>query len=257
MKKFQLIISTILVFSLIVFVKSGILGQEFQEIKKQSYQAYLNNSIAAWEAIEKDVKKRYSAHPLNMHQLYQLTWVQYGMLNTCLANQAEEVFEESIDEAKSNADEMLEANEKWAAAHALKASLLSLEMGFSMAKGMLLGPKSASHIEKAIHYNANEPLGWVQKGGSKLHTPKMFGGSTEKAIKAYKEAIRLYEKDSLKSQTNWLYINTLAWLGNAYAMNEDYKNAMQTYQKALRVEPEFGWVKHRLMKKLAQGMQEE
>ena len=231
-------------------------SQESNNLKKQAYKAYLTNSLSVWKVVEQNAEKQYNASPNNMQGLLNLAKVQYGLLNTCLANEEKKVFKKYLEKAEQNVETLLKANERWAEVHALRAALYSLEMGFSPSKGMFLGPKSEEHIEKAINYDENEPAGWVQKGGSKLHTPKAFGGSISESIKCYQKAIDLYEKDTAQARNNWQYINSIAWLGIAYTKDEAYDKAKSTFQKALEIEPEYGWVKHVLMKNLEQAMEE-
>lgn len=239
------------IFSLAILFFCGTVqtfGQKANNLKDQSYKAYLTNSLSVWKRVERNAEMQYRASPNNMQRLLELAEVQYGLLNTCLANEEKKVFKQYLEKAEKNVETLLEANEQWAKVHALRAALYSLEMGFSPSKGMFLGPKSAQHIEKAIKYDETEPAGWVQKGGAKLHTPKAFGGSISESIRCYKKAIELYEKDSVDSKNDWQYINTLAWLGIAYSKNGACDKAKSTYKKALKIEPEYRWVKYNLMK---------
>ena len=232
-------------------------AQTSVKLKKQTYSAYMSNSVAVWKVIEKQISTKQNQSPDNMQLLLDLTNVQYGLLNACIANKDKDTYNQYIVKAKKNVEQLIESDDQWAEVHALKSAFLSVEMSFSPSKGMYLGAKSAQHIESAIKADPLEPTGWVQKGGSKLFTPKMFGGSIGEAIKCYKEAIRLYETDTMRISNNWQYINTLAWLGNAYKQNENYEMAKQTYRKAIAVEPEFYWVKNILIPDLEKQMKEE
>jgi tetratricopeptide (TPR) repeat protein len=223
-------------------------------LKKMAYKAYLSNSVKMWKSVEAKARKKYEANPNNFQMLLKLTDIQYGLLNACVANKGEDTHKKYLKMAEKNVDTLLHYNNKWSAAHALKAGILSSEMAFNPAKGMILGPKNQKHIEKALKYNNKEPLAWIQKGNTKLHSPKMFGGDTEEAINAYKKAIEIFEQDSTGYKNNWQYINTLAWLGYAYSKEKEYEKALSMYQKALRIEPEFNWVKYNLIKKVKQKL---
>lgn len=239
-----------------ILIASSLKAQN-NNLKKMAYKAYLTNSVKMWKSIEAKARQQYEANRDNFQLLLQLTNIQYGLLNACVANENKVVHEKYLQRAEKNVDTLLHYNSKWSAAHALKAGLLSSEMAFNPAKGMILGPKNQKHIEKALKYNKSEPLAWIQKGSTKLHSPKMFGGDTEEAINAYKKAIKLFEKDSSAYKDNWQYINSLAWLGYAYSKEEEYEKAIKIYQKALRIEPEFNWVKYNLMKKVKQKMSDQ
>ena len=255
MKQKTTIFAIILSMVFLIAINSD--AQTSGKLKKQTYSAYLSNSVTVWKVIEKQISTKQNQSPDNMQLLLDLTNVQYGLLNACIANKDKDTYNQYIEKAEKNVEELIESDDQWAEAHALKSALLSVEMSFSPSKGMYLGAKSAQHIESAIKADPSEPTGWVQKGGSKLFTPKMFGGSIGEAIKCYKEAIRLYETDTMQTSNNWQYINTLAWLGNAYKQNENYEMAKQTYRKAIAVEPEFYWVKNILMLDLEKEMKNE
>jgi tetratricopeptide (TPR) repeat protein len=251
----QCIISALLISFIILGTKS--VKAQRSELKKMAYKAYLSNSVSMWKSVEAKARKHYSAKPDNFQLLLQLTDIQYGLLNACVANNSEETHKNYLKMAKKNVDTLLYYNDKWSAAYALKAGILSTEMAFNPSKGMILGPKNQKHIENALKYNNKEPLAWIQKGSTKLHTPKMFGGDTEEAINAYKKAIELFEQDSMAHKNNWQYINSLAWLGYAYSKEEEYEKAMTVYQKALRIEPEFNWVKYNLMEEVKQKLSDK
>lgn len=116
-------------------------------------------------------------------------------------------------------------------------------------QGMFLGPKSSSIIEKAKKLNPNSTLVWKIYAGSKLFTPEMWGGDVKEAIKAFETAVKLYESKPEALTDNWLYLDTLAFLGQAYVKDEQTKKAIDIYEKALQVEPEFNYVKKALLPK--------
>jgi len=250
--KTEKFITTAIIISLCLLGAESLKGQQTKEIKKMAYKAYINNSLDMWVSVESKARKKYEANPENFQLLLKLTEVQYGLLKACIANKNKKTYDMYKEKASKNVETMLDYNEKWAAAHALKAGLLGVEMAFNQLKGMTLGPKSEKHIKKAIQYDKREPLAWIEKGNSKLHTPKMFGGNSRKAIESYKMAIKLFEQDSSLRRHNWKYIDTLAWLGRAYTKDEAYKKALSVYKKALEIEPDFNWVKYHLIKKVKQ-----
>jgi tetratricopeptide (TPR) repeat protein len=249
--------TTILLISTFMAVVLQGNAQNSEYLKKNSYKAYLTNSIKVWKAVEKKAQQQYRDNEGNFQLLFDLTAIQYGLLNACVANKNEGVFEQYLPKANRNTDTLLEYNPEWSAAHALKAGILSTEMAFNPMKGMSLGPRSSAHIEKSIRYDENEPLGWIQRGGSKLHTPKMFGGNIKEAIESYEQAISLFEQDSGLCKNNWQYLNTKAWLGIAYAEDKQYKKALAAFEDALEYEPGFDWVKYHLLPELKKNLKEE
>ena len=66
------------------------------------------------------------------------------------------------------------------------------------------------------------------------------------AIDSYKKSIDLYQKQN-QDDINWMYLDTYAWLGQAYEKKDQNDLAVNTYKKSLEVEKDFNWVKEALL----------
>ena len=245
----QKTITILLLSSLMIFFYNKIAFSKYDdnEIKKNCYKAYLMSSKSLWEDLIKKLENRHKSFPDDIQLLFELTKVQYGLLYTCLANKDKETYNAYVDITKENISKLLEYNEEWSEVHAVMAGIYSIKMGFNPMQGMFLGPKSESHIEKAIKYDENNPVAWVRKAGSKFFTPEMFGGSITEAIKFYEKAVKLFEKDEKNTIMNWEYLDALVWLGISYQKVNNKEKAIATFKKALSIEPNFNWVKYRLL----------
>ncbi len=216
------------------------------------YTAYTTNSLTLWKQGVSMLQETYSANPEDESHLLALTRAQMGLLSSTMASEDEATFKTYKGAVQDNIDKLMALNPKNAAAHAMQAELYGLVMGFSPMKGMLLGMKSSSHIEKALKYDNTLPYAWLQRGSSKLFTPGMFGGSYKEAIKSYKEAIRLLEAQADLTH-NWQYLEALAWYGVALQKTDKHQEAVTVYKKALEVAPDFNWVKYSLLPSAEKG----
>ena len=216
------------------------------DIKKSMYQAYLFSSKKTWKENVVKLEKKYSATS-SKEDLYLLASSYYGILNATMADKDEDTFDEYIDIAKDKTNELMELDEKHSSARALKAAIYSLEMAYSPWKGMYLGSRSDKLISKAVKYDSTNPFAWKMRGSSLLYTPAMFGGDPEEAIEVLKKSVKLFEADTENLQYNWLYLDALALLGQAYLKTDNQNMAIATYEKALEIEPDFGWVKYSLL----------
>ena len=78
----------------------------------------------------------------------------------------------------------------------------------------------------------------------------MFGGSTEEGQQSFLNAATAFEKRGQTSH-NWAYLDALAWNGIALKKLGKTAEAKASFQKALDVAPNFGWVRYSLMPKVA------
>jgi len=176
-----------------------------------------------------------------------------GLLGSTMSTEDEETFYANKDAAQANIDKLLELNSKNATAHALQAKMYGLVMGYEPMKGMRLGMKSGRHIDKAIEYGKSLPYGWMERGSSKLFTPRMFGGSSKEALKSFREAVRLFEAQPATLTNNWQYLEALAWLGVALQKRDEHQQAQAVYEKALAIAPDFNWVRYSLLPSAKKG----
>jgi tetratricopeptide (TPR) repeat protein len=123
------------------------------------------------------------------------------------------------------------------------------------ANAITLGPKSSGILSKALGVAPKNPRVLLQNGVSKYNTPEFFGGSKKEAIKFFQHAIEAFRTvaaaDSLSP--DWGFEETYAWLGISYTDKNEKDNAREAYNDALKINPEFGWVKYNLLPALDQN----
>ena len=83
-------------------------------------------------------------------------------------------------------------------------------------------------------------------GNMLFYTPKIIGGSRKEAISYYEKAVELIEKSTLKENRNWIYINTLLTLANAYYETGDKDLACDIYARLMEYEPRAIWIRDNL-----------
>jgi len=243
MKTFQYLVLVALCFSL----NLGLQAQE--NLEKMIYSGFVMNSPSIQkEAIEK-AKAQHESEQDNIELRYQLLEAQYILLNGTFSTQDEDTFDEYADDAVDNAKEIIELAPKHAKAHALLSSLYGLKIAYSPMKGMFLGAKSGKLMEKAINLDEAEPVAWFKFGASKFNTPETWGGDKKVVLESFEKAVQLFETKPNTLKQNFQYLDALAWLGIAYKNAGQTQNAIDTYTKALELEPNFMWVKSSLLPK--------
>ncbi|MEP2667398.1 MAG: tetratricopeptide repeat protein [Cyclobacteriaceae bacterium] len=230
---------------LFTFFVSSLLG--YAQGDPSSYHAYLNsNQKEVWK---KEVKEKTAAAKNDKQTQFDLALSQYGLLSATMANQDEDMFDEYYDDTVDNLEEIIKANKGWGEPKALLSAVYGLKMGYSPMMGMFLGPKSGSLMEKAKEQSPQSALVVKLYANSKFFTPEMFGGDLDEAISSYKKCLQLYEAQPSQLKNNWMYLDALAFAGQAYLKKGEKEKAKQLFEKALTIEPEFMWVKHVLLPK--------
>jgi tetratricopeptide (TPR) repeat protein len=242
-----------IIFSILITV--GQLPALGQSPDEKIYRAYLSQKYDAtlWkEAVairQEDVNK----NPKDVKVRYQLALAQFALISGTMRNRDEDLFDEYYDTLLENLKKITDADKNWAEPYALQSAAYGVKMGYSPMQGMILGSKSNNLIEKAKKLDPNSALAWKVYANSKFFTPEMWGGDLDEAIAGYEKAIQLYESKPETLAYNWMYLDAMAFLGQALVKKGEHTKALAIYEKALKIEPEFGWVKYSLLPQVKSG----
>lgn len=206
-----------------------------QELTEVQYGAYLKTSYSLWERAISLAEKKHGA------ESFEKAMAGYGLLNVTMAFEDEDKFDEYVEEVSDLLKEIIEEKPDWGEPKAVLSSVYGLRMAYDPWKGIIYGAKSGSLMNEA--YNQQPESALVQKlyAGSKLYTPEMFGGDVGESKKAYLKSIEIYEKSN--DTKNWLYLDALVGLSMAQKKLDEPNEAKKSLEKALEIEPAFGWAK--------------
>lgn len=206
-----------------------------QTLKEREYVAFMTGSNAFWEKCVAISKEKHGKNS------YEYAMTIYGMLGNTMASRDKNTFEKYDDIALDIFKKMSSEKPSWGEPKAIMSSIYGMIIGHTPMTGMFYGGKSSSLAEKALKLQPSSPIVNKIYGSSKLYTPSMFGGDIDLAIKHLKKSVELFEQEDVKN--NWMYLGTLVELGIAYQKSGDTNNQKMIIQKALDIEPEFGWAK--------------
>jgi len=158
----------------------------------------------------------------------------------------------SFDSAVAHLKKALEINDNNAEAHALLSSCYGMQIAFSPMSGIWRGPKSSFEMNEAKELAGENPRVALLEAISTYNTPSIFGGGKEEGFEAMKRAAELFDQwkttDSL--QPDWGKEQVYAWIGSAYLDRNEAILARKSFDKALEINPDYGWVKYVLMPKV-------
>jgi len=211
--------------------------------KTEIYNAYLSNNMVKWKTI---IDKMNLEKKKSNDFILELINYQYGYIAWCIGNKKEDDAETYLELAEKNVEYLEKQSYKLSYINSYKSALYGFELGLAWYKAPFIGPKSVDCAEKAMKLDKANPYGFLQYANAQYYMPETFGGSKTVAIDYYKKAQILMEKNSDDIISDWNYLSLLTIIANAYTETKKYTLAKEYYDKILKIEPEFLWVKNEL-----------
>jgi tetratricopeptide (TPR) repeat protein len=194
-------------------------------------------------------KEILNADTSNPEALYGLTFTEYRLLEMSLQKENDSLFDQFYQTALDNANKLLSMNKFLSEGKSLLAGIYMMKIAKSPMAAVTLSSEIYDLLDDAENANPQNPATFIVRGEMKYNTPKIFGGSYEDAIKNFNKAFSICEQypDSTLVDTRWGCLESLAWLGKTYIIIENYDAAKFACQKALSIQPDFGWVKYGIL----------
>lgn len=218
------------------------------DYQNKVYEAFILNEMDGWKSIIDEMEQKGTSNPDFLEELINY---EYGYIGWCIGNNQKKQAKYYLDLMENNLETLKKNTSTSALYNAYMAAAYGFKIGLSAWRAPFLGPKSVEHAEKAfesdsLNFQANAELGNIWH-----HMPAVFGGSVEKALTYYNNAIVIFEHsgEDLKHK-KWLYLNLIATSGKIEFEQKNYTQALHLYKKALNIEPRFKWVLNELMPEL-------
>lgn len=228
-----------LVLTLILFTFTPDIYSETSH-KTAFYNAFINREMYKWGAIIQNIETNKPA--MSVDQKLELINYYYGYVGYLIGRKQNTMAENMINRGEKLIRQVLIASPNNATGYAFKGSFLGLRMGISKFKALSLSRESLDDINKACKLDPQNVQALIDKGNVFFYSPALFGGNKEEALKYYLKGSRIIENKKETDQ-NWVYLNLLTTIALAYEKTDRPKDAKLIYEKILRKEPNYRWVK--------------
>lgn len=230
-------------FTIIIMLLAFSFSAISAQYKLGVYNAYINNQMDNWKSI---IDKMELQQKKTDEFLLELINYQYGYIGWCLNNNEKKQAKKYLKLGENNIDKLDKTSLYPSYVKSYKSALLGYSIGLNKLKAPFVGPKSVDAAKQSMIENPANPYGFIQYANAQFYMPSIFGGSKTEALKYYKQAQTIMEKDKAYLKNDWNYLNLLTNMAEAYTEIKEYEKAEQYYKHILGVEPNFLWIKDEL-----------
>jgi tetratricopeptide (TPR) repeat protein len=216
--------------------------QEPTDYRQKLYDSYIRDQMHEWEQIITDMELEYEKSE-NQALLHELCFAYYGYIGYLLSLEEDKKAKKVLDLAMKKTKLLEEHQEDKPDVLALQGAMLGYKIVISKFSSMFLGPKANKYIKRAFETGENCFNCYSEMGNMKFYTPKFLGGSKTEAIPYYEKAVAILENSRLKTDRDWIYINTVLQLANAHKEAGQQERACTLYKSILEYEPKAEWIR--------------
>ncbi len=221
--------------------------------KSEIYQAYIINDMEHWKNVIDEMERQKNKSNAFILELINY---QYGYIAWCIGMKKEDQAKKYLSLGEKNVMLLENNGYQLSMVNAYKAAFYGYHIGLSIFQAPFLGPKSMSCAKQAIQLDENNPFGYIQRGNVEYFMPVIFGGSKELGLKYYEKAEKLMENNPEQLKNDWNYLNLLVMIAQGYNELKQYDRTKAYYEKIIRIEPGFLWVKDELYPELMKKLNE-
>ncbi len=214
--------------------------------KDQIYRAFITGDMSMWKktvvaleskSLDSDTKK------LELVEYY------YGYTAWLVGGKKTKEAKSVIQKATMLIEDILQNNPDEATARAYKAAFIGFTIAINPLKAPFLGQQSLDEISAALEIDPDNIQARIEHANALYYRPAFFGGDKKAAANCYEHAVLLLEEQG-KTDQNWIYLNVLTVLAQAYHATNQLETARSVFEKIFEQEPNYVWVRDELYPEL-------
>ena len=180
----------LLVFVLFTFMVASAQKKDLNYYQCAFFESYRAGNMAPWPELITEME---NAKSTDLAWQTEMVKAIYGMVGYEIGAKNKDLAKVYVEKAESYLDKLLEKYPNNARIHSISGALYGYKISLAPYKAPFLGPKSMSHIDKAIELDLAEPMGYIEKGNSLMYRPAIFGGDKKEALTFYRKALKMMD----------------------------------------------------------------
>lgn len=212
--------------------------------QEKVYQAYVEKDMDVWREVIDSMRR---IQDPSLEQRENIVNFEYGYVAwalSCMETHKKEA-QKYLTQGYADLSAYEKAGGAKARVAAYRSAFIAYDMKLHPAKIPFVGLKSISDAKTALKHDPSDFFPKIQYGNVMYYLPAGLGGSKAEALVSYKQALLIMER---QGQTrHWMYLNLLLTLAEIYKSKGQYQVVQAYYDKILRHEPGFTWVRDSLV----------
>jgi tetratricopeptide (TPR) repeat protein len=225
----------------------SLVGNAQRSNKQIIYDSFLKGDMATWkQTVDKMLLEKVQNNDFKFEVLNYL----YGYIGWCLGNDKKKEARTYLDKAEVILKDLETRKINLSLVNAYHSAFNGFNIALDLYKMIIFGSRSIKHADQALALDPNNYFAYLQVGNIEFHKPATFGGDKYKAINNYGKAQKLIENQYFKTKNDWNYLSILVSIARTYSELGKLQEAKKYYEAILKIEPNFEWVKNKLLPEL-------
>lgn len=244
-----LFISFLTIFTLLSF--NSVQAQE--SYRSRIYKCFINGDMVSWENVVKEMESKsgLTAEPdKNGSYKTELLNYYYGLIGYLISQKEGKRAAIYCDKGEKIITEFLEKSPENATFIAYRTAFLGFRIGLNNLKSVTLGVQSINLSKRALSIDSLNVQALAERGNVLYYSPSFTGGDKLEGISFYLKAVKVIEKSGDVVE-NWFYLSLLTNIARSYQEIGLTSRAKAAYEKILKVEPNYKWVRDDLLLKIS------
>lgn len=223
-----------------------------QNTAQKIVHCYVYQDIVGWKTIIDSLE---ALPNKTVEQRAEVLNYEYGYVAWRLSKQYENKKEAEVylNKAYDNLHALPQTDAYKSLIAAYEGAFVGFQIGLSPIKAPFIGLKSVEYVKMAVQADDANYFAHIQYGNVLYYMPSTFGGSRKEAIEHYLKAKNLMVSKGVH-QNNWLYMNLLLTLADAYKKDQNWLKVKDCYDEALQLQPDYPYIVNQLYPTLQKSL---